>query len=110
MLLFPACMAIGQLVRWCLVPGVFRSVSFYSISCLFVTQYRLFCDPPPPSSAQLGLGIAESLADLYAKAAVSQRQLDGAKSSATAAGRGKKAAENSRKIQGLESQVCHDII
>ncbi|CAM9843247.1 unnamed protein product [Pylaiella littoralis] len=54
---------------------------------------------------ELGLGIAESLADLYAKAAVSQRQLDGAKSSATAAGRGKKAAENSRKIQGLESQA-----
>lgn len=51
---------------------------------------------------QLGLGIAESLSDLYDKLAVSERQLAGAKS---AKGGGKKAAEKSRKVQGLEGQV-----
>lgn len=52
----------------------------------------------------MGLGIAESLADLYGKLTVAQRQLDGAKSTGTKGG-GKKAAEKSRKIQSLESQV-----
>lgn len=52
----------------------------------------------------MGLGIAESLADLYGKLTVSQRQLDGAKSTKGGGG-GKKAAEKSRKIQSLESQV-----
>eukprot|EP00752_Nemacystus_decipiens_P009436 g8435.t1 len=51
---------------------------------------------------ELGLGIAESLSDLYDKLAVSERQLAGAKS---AKGGGKKAAEKSRKVQGLEAQV-----
>eukprot|EP00903_Cladosiphon_okamuranus_P006626 g6471.t2 len=51
---------------------------------------------------EMGLGIAESLSDLYDKLAVSERQLAGAKS---AKGGGKKAAEKSRKVQGLEGQV-----
>lgn len=62
----------------------------------------LFAPLPLPSRRQMGLGIAESLADLYGKLTVAQRQLDGASSTK---GGGKKAAEKSRKIQSLESQV-----
>lgn len=52
---------------------------------------------------QLGLGIAEGLADVNSKLAVAQRQLDGATSGASA---GKnKAGEKSRKAKSLASQV-----
>ncbi|CAN0349329.1 unnamed protein product, partial [Ectocarpus sp. 13 AM-2016] len=53
---------------------------------------------------EMGLGVAEDLAGLHEKLGLSERQLEAAKSSAGKGG-GKKAAEKSRKIQGLESQV-----
>ncbi|CAM9143991.1 unnamed protein product [Ectocarpus sp. 6 AP-2014] len=53
---------------------------------------------------EMGLGVAEELAGLRDKLGLSERQLEAAKSSAGKGG-GKKAAEKSRKIQGLESQV-----
>lgn len=60
--------------------------------------------PPPVPSRQMGLGVAEDLAGLHEKLGLSERQLEAAKSSVGKGG-GKKAAEKSRKIQGLESQV-----
>lgn len=80
---------------------VFACVPF--VAMLYNDVWTVVCNHFFCIPSQLGLGVAEGLADLYAKLSVSQRQLDGAKSAG--GGGGKKASEKSRKIQGLENQV-----
>ena len=103
--------AWGAIFFFLTVMFVLSCFSFLCFALLSGFDVALFClcflvSLSPPlrrlSRRQLGLGIAESLSDLYDKLAVSERQLAGAKS---AKGGGKKAAEKSRKVQGLEGQV-----